>query len=1545
MEENESGNIRPKRPSLPRRLLRAVLRPLGIAVAALLLVALVAVGMLYVPGVLNRVATWVLPKVEQASGLRISADDISLRWPLRLSLEHALVLDMKAGGDTMVAASDASVTINPMGLWRGELAVSNALVRNGFYQMGGPDSLYIGVNVDSIGAAASMTLDFSTIDVDHADLNGARVLLLMGNDTTATPPDTAATAPLRILVGPVSLSNVDYRMSMASTNDTIAARLATATMTGGRLLVADTIDIATGTLTLAVDSALYGTRGATPMAGLDLNWLTLRNASARVDSFSMHGIDLSVPLTRLQVADIAGMPLEADGLFEMTADALRASGFNIALNSRTRLALDAEMGLNDSIAAPVRVDASAMVYADAVAKAFPAWTPMLAPLPANKPLNLRALASGTMQALTIDTISASMAGIFAVTGAGTASNLSDPKAMALDADIAGRLVNARPFASMLPKGVNLPPLALRGHAKVNGSDYSARLTATTGSGRLALNGALTGAAPRYRVDLSADSFPVAAFMPDLGIGAVSGTVKASGIYFNPLRRGAAMQADVNLRSLQNRGRNIGGIALTAALDNGDLSARLASSAPGADLGLDLTGRLEPKSVSWQLNGDVRNLDLRALGLTDSVMNGRMAIATNGFATLNLDSVSASATLRNTLLHINANTLDLDSLSMHADAGRRTLVALGNNTLAATFRADTALTAMAGCFAAAATEADSMIARRNLMADSLLALLPPMALKLNVLPGNAVAQFLEPSGIGFRSLNADITADSVLRARADLLGFSSGSSLTIDTIGVNMLSRGSALLLDVDLNNRPGTLDEFAHVCLRGRLAGNTGRFFLQQRNLAGETGYRLGLQAQLTDSLITVNLTPTEPTIAYKKWTINEDNFIAFNPEKFHIHANLDARGDGSRIQLLTSDHEHSDSAQAPNDLALKISDIHVQDWLKINPFAPPVAGDVNADLTLSYTDKTVNGRGTASLLNLTYGKQPVGNFDLNLDVNTDFGGAISANVAMNVNGKPAISASGALNDTTRRSPLDLEMKVTQFPLSVANPFLPKEYAALSGTLNGLMGVTGTFSDMRLDGRLNFADAAVAVGMMGSSFRLDSTDIAVDSNVVRFNDFAIYGSNSNPLRVNGSVNLQDFAAPRLDLALAAKNMQFLNSQKARNVNLYGRGFINLDASVRGSLSFMRVNAGLTILPQTNLTYQVTDARAAVGLEPDDDVVKFVNFADTAQVVRADSVTPSGMVMILDADVDIRQGAQFTVDLSSDGQNRANVRAQGNLNYTMQPSQPDGRLTGRLIIDGGYFRYSLPVISEKLFSFTPGSYVAFNGPVLNPTLHISATDQVRANVTRSGENSRLVNFDVSLAATGTLERMDVTFDLSTNDDISVQNELQAMSPTQRANQAMNLLLYGVYSSGQTSGNANLSGNALYGFLSSQLNKWAANTIKGVDVSFGFDQFDRTRDGATSTATQYSYKVSKSLFNDRFKIVVGGNYSTDSEEQDIAQNLISDVSFEYMLNDSGSMYVRLFRHTGFESILEGEVTQTGVGFVVKRKINRVADIFNFIKAAKQ
>jgi hypothetical protein len=159
--------------------------------------------------------------------------------------------------------------------------------------------------------------------------------------------------------------------------------------------------------------------------------------------------------------------------------------------------------------------------------------------------------------------------------------------------------------------------------------------------------------------------------------------------------------------------------------------------------------------------------------------------------------------------------------------------------------------------------------------------------------------------------------------------------------------------------------------------------------------------------------------------------------------------------------------------------------------------------------------------------------------------------------------------------------------------------------------------------------------------------------------------------------------------------------------------------------------------------------------------------------------------------------------------------------------------------------------------------------------------------------------------------------------------------------MNLLLYNTYTGSSVSATSTF-GNPLYSFLAGQLNAWAAKTIRGVDLSFGIDQYTNTVDGESSTATSYSYQVSKSLFDNRFKIVVGGNYSTDTNAEDnFAQNLISDISFEYMLKQSTNlnMYVKLFRHTGWESILEGEVTETGVGLVMKRKLNNLRQLFRF------
>jgi hypothetical protein len=968
--------------------------------------------------------------------------------------------------------------------------------------------------------------------------------------------------------------------------------------------------------------------------------------------------------------------------------------------------------------------------------------------------------------------------------------------------------------------------------------------------------------------------------------------------------------------------------------------------------MSLDATLHRDLISWDLDGDIRELDLRALGVTDSLMAGSMRIASVGCYAPRTDSIAATASIA----HLNWQqgsallTSDAVSATLLSSAGSGTQADFtdSSGSLTADFSSPLPLMELATRFGRASTLAMNMTEQRNVVVDSLQHVLPQFTFSASALSPSIISQYLATDELDFNHLKVSAVNDTSIRANATLLGFRSGSDIRVDTLSADLHQKDDALLLDVDMGNRPGTFDEFAQVCLRGGIRGNRGMFYLKQQNIQGETGYSLGFNAEMTDSLVTIKLDPLNPVIAYKNWTVNDGNFVEFNPFTYHIDANLDAAGDASRVQLFTAHSHHDTEADADeddmmtptNDLTLRVTDIVLADWLKLNPFAPPVEGTVSADIKLDYEDlTTLNGTGTVNLRGLTYGKQRVGDFDLGVDLATTRG-VVNADVSLLVDGVKTITATGALNDSTKSSPFLLDMEMVRMPLAVLNPFLPSDMARMSGMLSGNMKVDGSLTQPIFNGTLHFDSAAVTVPMIGSGFKFAETPVEVDSSRIRFNDFAIYGSNDNPLRINGDVDVSSLISPRVDLNMEGQNMMLVNSKKKKGVDVYGKVYADLAATVQGNMRFMRVDVDAALLPQTNVTYIMSDAQTQIALQSSSNLVKFVNFNDTSTVQSSDSIDTSSMMFMVNASLNVRQGSTVTVDLSADGQNRAQVKGEGTLDYSLTPLTSEGRMTGRFTINSGFVRYSLPVISEKLFNFTPGSYIAFNGDMMNPVLSVNAVDEVRANVTRDGENSRLVNFDVALDVTGTLEQMNVAFDLSTDDDITVQNELQSMSSEQRANQAMNLLLYGVYSGSGTSGNANLSGNALYSFLASQLNTWAANSIKGVDVSFGMDQYNRTLDGSTSTATNYSYKVSKSLFDDRFKIVVGGKYSTDADvDENFAQNLISDISFEYLLNDAGSMYVRLFRHTGYESILEGEITQTGVGFVVKRKIRRLIDIFRF------
>ncbi len=1567
---------------------------LGLVLAVTLLLT-GAVMLVYSPWAQNLAREAVVKRFADGSGLEVKLDSLSLDFPLALSLKG---LNLKMDGGMNIAASDARFDIALLPLLAGKVRVDEALVRGASYEMGSPDSaMWLTISADTLSLNPA-TVSLATMDssLDEGLIAGGRMQLVMNPDTTPPSPPSPPT-DMRFDIGKIRLFDFEYTMRMLPSIDTLSARIPDATLEGG-LVDLFHQRIALGKFTgagldakyiapaavdgsatasapatddsLAADSVyesvpwvveidsigfdrsrgLYTSAGYRPSPGLDFGYISADSMSVSVKNFYNEATNVRVPL-RLKATERCGVRLTAEGVLDIDATALALRDFTVVTDGGSAIGFSGFMGMGDLTSdpsLPLELNADAQIGPTDLRAMFPLFTPYWAALPPRQPVELRAALHGTSGRLAVDTLSLALNRCVYLDAQGLVENAMNPDALAGHVGLRGRIVNVDRIKNAFldpatAKSLNIPPMTLAGAVDMRrGGVIDGRLNARTGGGALKLQALWNSRREDYDASISASAFPLQAFMPLAGVSDVTAEARIKGHGYDPFKAATALTADATVSSARYGGYTYSGISGSATLSGGMADVRLASDNRGLDFEIKASGNLDGDVYKWSATVDGNNIDLQTLKFSDTPASIEARLSGQAEIGPGMNNIRADVSLEDLFFRRTENTIALSDVRAHfaafADSG--VYARMTNRDLTAEFTSPVALDSLLGGFDAVGRLVDSQIASRYIEIDTLRRTLPPFNFTLNGSNSNLINDILRPSDSGLRSIRLRARNDSTLALNGRILDFNAGTT-RIDTIYLAAGQHHDHLHVLAGIGNRPGTLDALARVWVHGTVDGNEGRLGLRQRNIKGDIGFELGFKGVIEDSTLTVNVDPYKPVIGYQQWEANPDNFIEYHLPTGHIDANLHMKGGKSSLAVYTEGSEagHSEHSHATQeDLVVKLGDIHIQDWISLNPFAPPVKGDVSADMRLNRSSGVLLGQGTLGVTNFYYNRRKVVDIGADFNVAANIAGQINAHAALSLDGRKVMDLSGALNDSTVKSPLSMDLSLISVPLDALNPFIPKTVGSLRGTLNGSMDVSGKSDKPVLNGWMAFDSTAVLLTMTGTEYAFNDVKIPVENSAMQFRGFTISGTNDKPLTVNGSVNLSDFANPGVDLRLQADGMQIINTNRARRgADLFGKAFIGLKANAKGNMNFMAVDASLRILPGTNVTYVMPDATSEIANYSSGELVKFVNFTDSVAMARADSIAQPALALMLDALLTIEDGATLNVDLSADGKDRVSLESTGTLNYTMTPLTT-GRLTGRLTLNGGYVRYTPPLMSEKLFHFEEGSYVAFNGDMMNPTLNVHATDVVKANVTQEGQNSRLVNFDVALGVTGTLNNMNVAFDLSTNDDITVANELESMSPEQRANQAMNLLIYNVYTGPGTKGNASLGGNPLFSFLESQLNSWAANTIKGVDLSFGINQYDKTVDGATSSTMSYSYQVSKSLFNDRFKIIIGGNYSTDANtDENFSQNLISDISLEYFLNNSRTMYVRLFRHTGYESILEGEVTQTGVGFVYRKKILRLSDLF--------
>ena len=633
---------------------------------------------------------------------------------------------------------------------------------------------------------------------------------------------------------------------------------------------------------------------------------------------------------------------------------------------------------------------------------------------------------------------------------------------------------------------------------------------------------------------------------------------------------------------------------------------------------------------------------------------------------------------------------------------------------------------------------------------------------------------------------------------------------------------------------------------------------------------------------------------------------------------------DGTSVQVYSND-----STEALQDLTLGISNFELSKVMSVLPYLPNVSGVMNGDFHIIKTANEQSVSSAVTVDNMVYEGCKLGNLGSEFVYMPLEDGKHVVDGTLSCNGYDVGAISGSY-DPVGEGSIDATLSLTRTPLKLLNGFIPNQIIGLKGYCDGDLTMKGTLSAPHVDGTLKLDSAYLESVPYGVELKFADTPVTITDSRMLFDNFKMFAKNRTPLTVNGSLNFANLDNIRLNTRISAQNYLLIDSKENMRSEAYGKAYVNFLGVMRGPLESLEMRGKLDVLGSTDMTYILRDSPLTTDTQLDN-LVKFTSFK-SKRVAEVERPALTGFSMDLTMDID--EGAHIVCALNADHSNYVDLMGGGTLR--MQYGAVDGlRLTGRYTLNNGEMKYSLPVIPLKTFAIQDGSYVEFMGDAMNPRLNITATEETKASVSTDGGAGRSVTFNCGVKITKTLKDMGLEFIIEAPEDMSVNSDLQAMSKESRGKVAVTMLTTGMY---LTDGNINTfsMNSALSAFLNSQINSISGNALRTLDLSFGMDNSTGS-DGEIHT--DYSFKFSKRFWNNRLRIVVGGKVSSGATVPNQNDSFFDNVTFEYRLSQNSNKYLKFFYDRDSYDWLEGYVEQFGAGFMYRRKLQNLTDLFRF------
>lgn len=1519
--------------------MKKIFKWIGIVILVPILLFVTLAILIYIPPVQNWIVKQVTSYASEKTGMEISVEHVSLAFPLDLSIEGFKAIKQNDSipqvKDTVANVRRLIADVRMLPLFRQQVEI-DALEFNGL-QINTTDFIHEARIKGNVGllSVQSHGIDIGKekLRIDDAKLKDANVTVEL-SDTV--PPDTTKSENYwKIDVDKLSVENTGVTVHMPGDTLQIWAYMGNISASGGffdlyeGLYRIKRFDWNNGALK-------YDNNFETRTQGLDYNHISLTDINIGIDTLFYHAPKLTMALRSCSFKEKSGIEVrELSGPIALDSSRINIPALHLN-TSESSLSANVSMDFNafdDKNPGKIKVSADGsfgkqdiMQFMGGMPAGFIRQWP-------NYPLTIKTAMNGNLKHIDIAGLNVNLPTAFKLTAKGFADNITDTDNLKADIDIDASTYNIN-FLTALAAGamddIRIPSgIGIKGNIKANGNNgYSASLMAREGAGLLKAKGSFNAKAMQYEADMEASNLQIQHFMPKSGMRDFTGNIYIKGKGADFTSTSTKLEADAKIVKFNFGQYNLGNIKANARIDKGVAHADIDSDNRLVRGIISFDALINPKKLQATVFADLHHADLKGL----DIVKRPMSVALCGHVDL-LSDMKKLYSIQGTVGDLTVR----DSLKVfRPDEIKMNVFTSADTTRAYVDCGDFHLKMNAG------GGYEALINKSNKFADGLMTqlknkhiehkalrrMLPSAKINLTTGKENPFSRMLAYFGLTFKDAVIDMTSCpySGLNGKMQITELRTDSML-LDTIRFAVESDSARCNYKCQIRNGKNNPQYVFNALLDGYIHEKAAGLNIKYYDAENRLGVKLGAKATLETDGIRLHMLTDNTVLGYKTFDVNEDNYIFMGRDR-RISAKLNLIAeDKTGVQIYTDD----ENAEALQDITVSLNRFDLDKIMSVIPYMPHVTGMMNGDFHMIQTTDQLSVSSTLSVDDMTYEGCPMG------DIATEFvympkedGSHYVDGMLMN-NGKEVGNIVGTYSSENNGS-LDARMEMKRLPLSLANGFIPDRIIGFKGYADGSVEIKGALDKPQVNGEV-FLDSSYLVSVpYGVELRFSNDPVRIVGSHLLLENFEMFSYNNNPLNLYGDIDFSDLGNMRMNLRMRAQNYQIINSKEQLNSIAFGKAFVDFFGMISGPMDNLRMRGKLDVLGSTDMAYILRDSPLSNDNRLEE-LVKFTNFNDTTQTTVS---RPTLSGLDVDLTIGIASGAHIICYINADQSNYVDLTGGGNLRLQYNPTD-NIMLTGRYTLDNGEMKYSLPVIPLKTFTIKDGSYIEFTGDPMNPRLNITATERTKASVSNDGGQGRTVEFDSGVIITRTLSDMGLEFTIDAPEDMSLHNELAAMSVEQRGKLAVTMLTTGMYLADGNTGSFSMN-NALSSFLEGEINQITGNALRTLDLSVGMDN---TTDAGGNMHTDYSFKFAKRFWNNRLKIVVGGKVSTGPDVMNQNNSFFDNVVFEYRLDNTANKYVKLFYDNNAYDWLEGTTREFGVGFIWRRNLQHFRDIIKFKK----